>query len=63
MTNRKGAVLKISATKTRGKGLNCNSKTLLQSNENYCQSCNPFYTFIYEEVKKLREEKQNEKDN
>lgn len=56
--------MKITAKKNRN-GIDNKTdnvtKKVLESKENYNQVCNPFFKFIYEEIEKLRGEKENEK--
>lgn len=61
MTGHKNAVIRITAKKCKS-GFECKDKTLLVSDDYYNQSRNPFFKFIFEEIKKVRKEQKNEKE-
>lgn len=58
--NRKVPVLKVSVNKSK-KGLNEKNKKLLNSSDEYILACRPFFSFIFNEIQKIRGEENNEK--
>ena len=56
MNTQKATVLKVTASKSK-KIIEADTTEVLESNDFYIQVCHPFYNFIYEEIEKLRRNK------
>ena len=61
MLNRKMTVVKVSLNKSK-KGLVEENKKVLNTKDEYSLACHPFYKFIFDEIRNLRGENNNEKE-